>query len=143
MKTKFYFLVTISIVFTILFSSCTYNENCVCPTSPKIYSYYYTIHKNDWQSAERFHWFKRLDVPEITIPVIEKGSVLVYYKTSINTWVLLPYSTTLSNSDGIIYNEEIWSGFALGTVDIDYVYTNPQDPTPPNKLELKVVVIDR
>ena len=40
-----------------------------------------------------------------------------------------------------LYNEEIWFGYALGTIDIDYVYTNSLDPTPTD-LNLKVVVIN-
>jgi len=127
-------------VFQLTNSSCS--DSCTCP-NPGVHSesFYYTIYKNQWELAEPYHWFNRLIVPEITVPAINKGSVLVYFKNSINTWVLLPYSTTLVNNIGQTYTEEIWSGFALGTVDIDYVYTNSLDPTPPDKLELKIVVM--
>lgn len=135
-------LILLLYVVAIQFASTSCSDDCACPNyGVQSESFYYTIYKNQWELDEPYHWFRRLVVPEVTIPAIDRGAVLVYFKNGLNTWVLLPYSTTLTNSIGQVYNEEIWSGFALGTIDIDYVYTNSLDPTPPDKLELKVVVM--
>jgi hypothetical protein len=129
-------------LFVLLFNAgCSYNES---PNSPDYYSnsYFYVINKNDWEStSEAGHWFKRIDVSGITKSVIDYGTVFVYYRNSLNNWVLLPYSTTLYNSNGQQFAEEIWAGYALGTLDIDYVYTNPLDMTPPSELTLKIVIL--
>ncbi len=142
MKKQKLFLLLTSISLLFLINSCEV-DNCTCPTNNRMYSYFYKIYKNDWTDVEPFHWYSRINVPRITMATIDEGAVMVYYKNSVNTWVSLPYSTTLVNEAGTIYNEEVWSGFALGTVDIDYVYSNPLDATPPDIFEIKVVIINR
>jgi len=125
---------------TIFNVSCTYNES---PTYSTTYSdtYQLTIYRNQWDTEEAGHWFKRFNIPNITKDVIDNGLVLVYYKNSLNNWVQLPYSTTLYNAYGTQFAEEMWFGYALRTLDIDYVYTNPLDMSPPQVLELKVILL--
>ena len=131
-----------SVLFISLFGAgCTTNYND--PIIQTIHSdtYYRTVHRHQWEPAERLgQWFIRLNVPNITRTVIDNGAVLVYFKNSLNNWVALPYSTTVYTL-GQQFTEEIWAGYALGTVDIDYIYTNPADMTPPPTLELRILVI--
>ncbi len=135
-----FIILSLSLIFN---GCCDCNDNTINPTQKIISeSFYYTINQQQWIEVEKYHWYTRISVPSITISTIDNGAVLVYYKNNVNTWVLLPYTTTLVNKNNDVYNEEIWSGFALGTVDIDYVYTNPLDPTPVNKLQLKIVVLN-
>ena len=118
-------LLALLLPITLFCVSCTYNES---PTYSTTYSdtYKLTIYRSDWQSdGEAGHWFKRFTIQNITRDVIDNGLVLVYYKNSLNNWIQLPYSTTLYNGYGVQFAEEIWFGYALGTLDIDYVYTNP------------------
>ncbi|MDR0927050.1 MAG: hypothetical protein LBO69_04710 [Ignavibacteria bacterium] len=133
-------LVAIFALLTI--TSCDSDNNSV--NNPVQYSntYFYTIYKNEWSFVENGHWYRRLNIPAITRNVIDYGVVLVYLKDeATNNWVLLPYSTTLYNAMNQIFTEEIWAGYALGTLDIDYVYTNSLDMTPRNFMEIKVVVM--
>ncbi|MCL2039581.1 MAG: hypothetical protein FWG85_04030 [Bacteroidetes bacterium] len=126
---------------TLFCVGCTYNES---PTYSTTYSdtYRLSIWRNDWQSdGEAGHWFKRFSIPNITKDIVDNGLVLVYYKNSLNNWIQLPYSTTLYNNYGIQFAEEMWFGYAIGTLDIDYVYTNPADMTPPQLLEIKVILL--
>ena len=129
------------VLFNSLFSiSCTYNESPVY-SSAYTETYFRTILISEWQKVEDGHWFVRLNIPNIKLPVVNNGTVLVYFKDNNKNWVALPYSTIFYN---LQYNqqftEEIWAGYALGTLDIDYVYTNPSDMTPRN-LELKILLL--
>lgn len=103
-------------------------------------TYFKTIQVSEWQIVEYGHWYKRINISTITTEICDYGMVLVYYKNSYNNWVPLPYSTTMYNANGELYTEEIWCGYALGTVDIDYVYNNPLDVSPRN-LDIKIVVL--
>jgi hypothetical protein len=121
--------------------SCTYNES---PTRSTEWSDNYSriIYKSEWGNVAPGHWFIRLNIPNITYNVLNYGAVLVYYKNiQTNNWIQLPYSTTLYNVLNQQFSEEIWFGYAFGTLDIDYVYTNPLDMTPPDLLELKIILV--
>lgn len=137
------YLLGLIIISLFTFNSCGDTYYTTVEPSPKMTSesFYFNINKNDWIKTEDYHWYLRINVPSITISTIDNGAVLVYYKNNVNTWVLLPYTTTFVNQRNELYNEEIWFGYALGTIDIDYVYTNSLDPTPTD-LNLKVVVIN-
>ena len=128
-----------SLLFVISFTGCTYNESPVYSTT---YSdtYSITIYRHQWDFEEIGHWFIRYNIPNLTPSVIDNGAVLVYYKNSVNNWVLLPYSKQY-NQYGYQFIEEIWFGYAVGTLDIDYRYTNPFDMTPPQVLELKIILV--
>jgi len=136
-------IVLLIIVVSLFNISCTYNDS---PTYSSTYSdtYYITIHWNEWEEVVKGkpgHWFKRLNVPNIDREIIDNGLVLVYFKNyEFNNWIQMPYSTTMYNSFNQQFSEEIWFGYALRTLDIDYVYTNPMDMTP-RDLELKIVVV--
>jgi hypothetical protein len=132
----------LALAFVIGISGCTYYES---PEDPTYYTntYFYTIYQNDWSldSDDPYgHWFYRMNVNAITKDIIDMGFVLVYYRNDYNNWVQLPFSTTLYNKDGVLFTEEMWFGYALGTLDLDYVYTNPLELTPRNYLDIKVVV---
>ena len=130
-------------LFVSLFSaSCTYNESPVYSTEDSD-TYNCVIYKYEWTPLEDGHWTKRLNIPNINRSIMDNGLVLVYYKYHYDggwNWVQIPYSTTLY-VNGYQYAEEIWAGYSLGAVDIDYVYTNPLDMTPPNMLELKIIIV--
>jgi hypothetical protein len=134
-----FFVALVSILLTNCGDNYNYDPNS---SSTIIDTKYYTIYRNEWTPADDFgHYFIQLRNREIDINALENGAVLVYYQTEIDTWVLLPYSTTFWNKDGDLFTEEIWFGAALGTIDIDYVYNDLLDPTPRPELEIKVVVI--
>ena len=130
------------IIFMLLNVGCTYNESPLY-TSTYSETYNRTIFRHQWTSAgEQGHWYVRLNVPNIDRAVIDNGVVIVYYKNYItNNWIQIPYSTTLYNQYDQQFSEEIWFGYALGTLDIDYVYTNPLDMTPPETFELKIILL--
>jgi hypothetical protein len=137
------FLVLIAFVAMLTLTNCTYNEAPYESSGSNLYTYteFKTIYRSEWTQVEAGHWYKRLSLSYINKSVIDYGAVFVYYRNADNNWVMLPYSTTLYNTNGLQFSEEIWSGYALGTLDIDYVYTDPLDMTPPTTLELKIVVM--
>ena len=128
-----------SLLFVISFTGCTYNESPVYSTTHSD-TYYITIYRNQWETEELGHWFVRYNIPNLTPAVVDNGVVLVHYRNSVNNWVLLPYSKWY-NQYGLQFVEEIWFGYAVGTLDIDYRYTNPLDISPPPVLELKVILV--
>jgi len=129
------------LVFILAFNSCTYYESPNNPSTAQATVRHFTIWNFDWQPVEWGHWFCRINMPEITMGVLNFGTVLVHFRDHNNNWVLLPYSTTLQNQFGQTFTEEIWSGFALGTIDIDCVRTNPFNLTPISPLEIRVTVM--
>ena len=135
-------------IFVLSVNSCTSND-CTMKHIDAVQTTvrHFTIYHNDWALAiydgvwDYGHWYCRLNIPAITIDVLNYGAVLVYYRDNLNNWVLLPYSTTWYNANGQLFTEEIWSGFALGTLDIDCVRTNPLNLTPISPLNIKVVIM--
>ena len=135
---KLFFLVYV-LVFAISFQGCYVEGGSEHYVELETYSEYFTIYKNSWiPTSEVGHWYYSINMSSITSAVVDRGAVFVYYRNNDNNWVLLPYSTTFYYN-GIQYSEEIWSGFARGRVDIDYVYTHPMDISP-RDLYLKIVV---
>jgi hypothetical protein len=135
---------SISLLFAIVIAlsnaSCTYNDSG--HTTIHSDTYIKIINYDEWRFVENGHWYIRIQMPNISKSVIDNGAVLVYFKDyTTNNWILLPYSTTFYNEYNQQFSEEIWFGYALGTLDIDYVYTNPNNMTPRQFLELKIVVI--
>ena len=140
---KLIFSILLVVMIALSNISCTYNESPIY-SSTNSDTYYKTIQWHEWEMvvpSKAGHWYKRLYISNITQSVINSGIVLVYYKNyETNNWILLPYSTTLYNGLNQQFAEEIWFGYALGTLDIDYVYTNPLDMTP-TTIEFKIVVV--
>ena len=131
-----------SLIFVLAINSCSYHEAPHNPVgSVQSTVRHFTIWHFDWEMVEWGHWFCRLNVPDITMGVLNHGAVLVYYRDEHNNWVLLPYSTTLTNQFGQVFQQEIWAGFAFGTIDIDFVRTNPLNLTPISPLNIRVVIL--
>jgi hypothetical protein len=146
---KNYLLPLILIIATAV-SSCVDNDNINASGSGAYYmsTEFITITQNDWIKAtdnlgnwDNGHWYCRIDVPAITQDVISSGAVLVYYEDNNGNWVLLPYATTLYNSKENLFTEEIWSGYSLGIVDIDFVRTNELNLTPVDILNIKITIL--
>lgn len=140
MKKSAYLLL---LIVPFLLSSCVnVEDNGTEPNGIVPYVYNFTIKQTDWQTTnEKNHWFTRLDVPHINEDVIDYGAVLVYSKNQYNSWILMPFTTTIRTSDTTSYTEEIWSSYFLNGVDVDYKYTIAGNSTPPPAIEIKVVVL--
>ena len=143
MKSKFVYTVILAVI--LLFSnSCSYRgDGPTAPSGAYITTTYYTIYRNEWQPMPNNygHYVIRVRNIYINSNVLNNAAILAYSKFNNNTWTPLPYSTTSWNQLGDIYTEEIWCSFGFDIVDIHYIYNNPLDPTPPNVLEIKVVII--
>ncbi len=117
-------------------------DECYCPPSVYTQNFYETLFPDNWLIDEHDlegHWFCELKFPEINNDVLASGAVLVYYLDEYKNWVLLPYTTEYVNTAGIPYHVELWSGYRLGYLDIDYINFN--NTNPPTKLELKITII--
>ncbi len=138
-------LLIILIAMTFSLTSCIdYQESPVDNAEDtSVISFYYTIYPNQWvPTNEPAHWYTKLNVPEITEDVLDYGAVLVYTKNNLNSWVLLPFSSTFNAENNNTYTEEIWAGHYWKGIDIDYKYTNKMNPTVPGSpLSLRVVII--
>ena len=137
---KSFKLLLLAVLLLGVFAGCTYNESPVYSTDLSE-TYDITIRSHQWDLVEPGYWVRRLYMPNLTKSVIDYGAVIVYYKNSVNNWVMTPYQSVLYNVLGQQFAEEIWFGYSLQTLDIEYVYTNPLDMTPPDRLELKVVFL--
>jgi len=139
--TKLVLLILILFV-SLLNLTCTYNESPVYSTT---YSdtYNHTIRWNEWEKIVDGHFFKRLYIKNITSTVIDNGVIFVYYRYNPNdNWIPLPYSTTYYKGNQQ-FAEEIWYeyGSTLGTLDINYIYTEPYNMIPPDFLYLKIILV--